>query len=892
LEKNHNSKQGTRAKQATNSTDGKPSGSTSAKTPISCIGYEVFKTLSAQHKCPIHGKGGHNHQLGECQSLLFELNKRGFEVVRKDGKLNLQRANKASSKDKPAPETTPDDTSVFGIVAAGKMARSSTYAGAARQVSAPTATSSVATGTTADLDTLDSLDLDFGCSFMAETGPNNTRTDTTLYLAPPATHLEPPSSWFTGKLQWILIGLLVLRLGPWSILLSNMTTLLPQRWHCPSHIISTARHVEASQCLCRIAQVKTNPVTQACIDSSATSDMDPCRQVFTDYIKLTDCYVLVANNVKIPCLGRGSVSITLGDRPLLLRNILHVPALDMPLLSCCVHCRRGQGCSFVADTKGCFLTFPTFFLKIEDTHEYALPCEIGPRDGPYDYEDAPNTRRSRDASNPPYLAAKRAIGALLSLPTGKRCHVSRTSTPATDPALISTIPAVSPRKPQPATSRAREPPPVLPCKTPKSSAPSTKRYTPHDLHRLFGGRKLLGFKILAELGTGIKVKDSTDPLLSVCDAVNLKRGRHGKLLTPPKAALDVVGMDIRYGEGVSPGGYRYCRMLVDRKTRKTWVYGLPGMGGNSLCDALWRFFIDAGSFPRQIQSDFDPKFVGGHVPRLLRTHFIRLCASPPNRQSQNGLVESHWRVACGMARGLLAEAQRPKHYWFWAIHEAVLRMNLLPVQVPQSNVTKASSTPHELFYGSKPNYRVIFHWSSYGYYHRPQDGGRGQRTKYESKGFTGIALGRSDVSNALVFYNPTLQKFSTSADYLLDSNKSICLAFPSLHYDGGLHIRLYSDPKEDTLEPYPIGSPVFAQLSTTADGDKMIAPGTVVQIPCDSNGEELYRIRLDENQTLIPCDRSQLRSPDEPILSGTEDGASYGPESPEWCRIDSRLPSW
>jgi hypothetical protein len=140
-----------------------------------------------------------------------------------------------------------------------------------------------------------------------------------------------------------------------------------------------------------------------------------------------------------------------------------------------------------------------------------------------------------------------------------------------------------------------------------------------------------------------------------------------------------------------------------------------------------------------------------------------------------------------------------------------------------------------------------------------------------------------------VFYNPTLQKFSTSADYLLDSNKSIGSAFPSLHYDGGLHIRLYSNPKEDTLEPYPIGSPVFAQLSTTADGDEMIAPGTVVWIPSDSDGEIFYRIRLDENQTLIPCDRSQLRSLDEPILSGSEDHASYAPESPEWCRVGIKV---
>jgi hypothetical protein len=156
LEKNHNGNQGTLAKQATKLTDGKSSVSPSAKSPSSCIGYDLFKSLWTQHKCPIHGKG-HNHMLGECQSLLFKLNKRGFKVVWKDGKPNLPRANKTSGKDKSAPETTPDETSAYGIVTARKMARSSAYADATRQVAA-------------HLDALHSLDLDFGCSFMAEIG--------------------------------------------------------------------------------------------------------------------------------------------------------------------------------------------------------------------------------------------------------------------------------------------------------------------------------------------------------------------------------------------------------------------------------------------------------------------------------------------------------------------------------------------------------------------------------------------------------------------------------------------------------------------------------------------------------------------------------------------------
>jgi hypothetical protein len=171
-----------------------------AKTASGCIRFDAFRALSTAHKCPIHGKG-YNHQLGECHILLSELDKRGYKVTCKDGKPNLPHANRATGKEKPTPATTPDELPVLGIVAAGKMTRSTFADVAARPASAKAATfSSVTTGTTADLDALDYIDLDFGCSFQAETGPNNTRTDPTIYLAPPRTPLEPPSAWITVNL--------------------------------------------------------------------------------------------------------------------------------------------------------------------------------------------------------------------------------------------------------------------------------------------------------------------------------------------------------------------------------------------------------------------------------------------------------------------------------------------------------------------------------------------------------------------------------------------------------------------------------------------------------------------------------------------------------------------
>jgi hypothetical protein len=90
-----------------------------------------------------------------------------------------------------------------------------------------------------------------------------------------------------------------------------------------------------------------------------------------------------------------------------------------------------------------------------------------------------------------------------------------------------------------------------------------------------------------------------------------------------------------------------------------------------------------------------------------------------------------------MARALLVEARMPKRYWFWALREAIIHMNLLPCQ-PLTSTSPASpdiesgefqlfepatmenarrgkavpislTTPFELFYGTKPDYHTLFH---------------------------------------------------------------------------------------------------------------------------------------------------------------------------------------
>jgi hypothetical protein len=231
-------------------------------------------------------------------------------------------------------------------------------------------------------------------------------------------------------------------------------------------------------------------------------------------------------------------------------------------------------------------------------------------------------------------------------------------------------------------------------------------------------------------------------------------------------------------------------MLVDQYSRKTWCYGLKDLTSPSISDAFWRFFMDAGGFPRRIQCDFDQKFLGGPTNRLFRSKGIHLKSAPPYCQSQNGLVESHWRVASNMARSFLAEAGLPKRFWFWAVREATIRMNMVPCVTGVANLL---TTPFETFYGIKPDLRTLFPFGSIGYYRRPRDGSRGARTNFESQSFVGIALGRADTSNGMLFWNPTLSRFCVSAGYRLDDARAVADPFPTLVYDGGLHLRLYTN---------------------------------------------------------------------------------------------------
>ena len=661
----------------------------------------------------------------------------------------------------------------------------------------------------------------------------------------------------------------------------------------------------------RARKSKHNVTTYVCADSGASRDLFTQRDWFVDYtdIQSRQEYVVVANDTRVPIHGIGTVRFQLNGHEVLLRRVYHVPGLNGSLLSIRTHRRRGPGCTFLADSQGCHLTFPGFVVEIDDSVDVLIAC--GPSEGgTLSYEQPP------PHSTQALHARNKAIKAHAS------CRRSRIP-----------IDAVHLQRPDPVSAKNDLEElihAVLPTHyVPESSSTAVLKQSSAELHRLFGCRKL-DYSTLPFLGDGLHVTTDREPPMTIGDTVNINRGARGGPVPRPPRARHTIGADIGFGEGSGPGGYKYCLFLVDLATRYTWVYGLSDLSGDSIADALWRFFVDAGGFPTRFRCDFDRRFLQGKVGRLLRSHGVKIGASPPHRQSQNGAVERHWNTAVEMGRAFLAEANLPKRYWFWAVREASIRMNMLPVRSgpasdeemgfldhpleeveedhatvqanlattapstrprpPKKKRTRSKnaeakarqwSTPLELYYGIKPDYRVLFRFGSIGYFRRTIESSGKAKSKFSSKSHFGIALGRSDYTNGMMFWDPSTSCFSVSADYRLDPDRGLGDPFPGIYYDGGMAPSLISG-SSPPKEPFPPGSTVYAIV------DDDVYEGVVVSVPtpnCD-----WYSIRptgSDDNFKVPPCD---LCSPDDPMIPLDRNlSTSSLPTLPTWFQQGSHV---
>ena len=306
------------------------------------------------------------------------------------------------------------------------------------------------------------------------------------------------------------------------------------------------------------------------------------------------------------------------------------------------------------------------------------------------------------------------------------------------------------------------------------------RLTSYQHQSYFGGRHLSDYSLLSKLGTGLTVVVDDQEIPTIGELVNRKREKRRQKGSKATIPLEVVGIDIGYRGGTAYGGSKYVLVLLDQCTSNSFIYGMQNSSGADVCEVLWKFFIDAGGFPKTTEFDFDPRQIGGKAAALLRSHGTRARATSPCCQDKNALVERQRQSLTKMARSFLADAKLPKKFWCSAIREANLRLNILPITQKEGSTDPAfMTTPHFECFGIKPDYRILFPFGCTGAFCRVRDRNH-DHTNFESHCMLGIALGRSECTSGTVFFNPIMDSFCTSANYLIDKNYHVGEVFPSL----------------------------------------------------------------------------------------------------------------
>ena len=688
-------------------------------------------------------------------------------------------------------------------------------------------------------------------------------------------------------------------------------------------------------------------------DSGATNSMVPWQELFIDYKKCNrNSYVLLANNQKASCIGRGTIKIDLGGVIVVITNVLHVPSLRCPLYSIRCHSRI-RGCAFHADNKGVILAFPEFILPVDISTDCIIQGKFPPIYGTVRFDERNVGSVSAVSDNTRNRHKRRGVVPRSSGPANCQEQVHLPDAPSNsipvpdfsesspsdpivveavtdvddlndksvvnddddndecddlllDPLLIDSLAnelgldpsVVNPSSTAPSLSQkqigeiaqacvkilqehgritpalltflstvtdgsSNNPTSMTPNDRPElpsnykmpSSSPAHRRFTVQELHRYLGFRQLKNWSSVLDIAQeNISINfHHGDVPIELGNVANIKKSRRNKTpIARPPNFLSRVHMDIGYGDCKAVGGARYCTLFVDRATRQIFIYGLKTLTHTALTAAFQQFRIDAGALPKVLITDFDSKIFAGKTGQWLQENNCGVRAAPPRRQNQNGLVERAWETITGMARSYITDMQMPRCYWYWALRHAVHVANLLPC-----TVNGLSTTPHELVYGVKPDFRTLFRLFSTGYFKHERDSTRDRDGIAESKSMCGIVIGRDRKSDGLLFYCPHTKHIYTSGDYKLDEGRNTPNTF-NLKYEGGIFVGLYdSSPNTPQVEPYPQGTSVVWPLKDISN-KTVIIRGTVIsvplplsdcQIPASADDAPPYVIKLVDGST-------------------------------------------
>ena len=191
---------------------------------------------------------------------------------------------------------------------------------------------------------------------------------------------------------------------------------------------------------------------------------------------------------------------------------------------------------------------------------------------------------------------------------------------------------------------------------------------------------------------------------------------------------------------------------MDHFTRYTWIYPLKSKTDVAVIFPQFHSKIE-NIFTRKVKSIYTD---GGTEYFKLKSYFshhgISHFVSPPYTPEHIGIAERKHRHIVETALTLLSHSSVPQKFWCYAFQMAVYLINRMPS--PQCN----NKCPHELLFGSKPNYHNLRVFGSLCYpWLRPYS-----QNKLSNRSLPCVFLGPSSQHHAYQFYHIPTRKIYLS----------------------------------------------------------------------------------------------------------------------------------
>ena len=174
-----------------------------------------------------------------------------------------------------------------------------------------------------------------------------------------------------------------------------------------------------------------------------------------------------------------------------------------------------------------------------------------------------------------------------------------------------------------------------------------RHLTTMDLHQYFRFHTLKNtthFKTVSQPTVTIFPAGSTPKAIGNVTTINHHTSNKSPVLRLDNF-FDAAHMDITYGDLVSPRGIKFALIVVDYKSRYTYVLPLRNCQSSMIIQALQQLKLMAGKLPKTLYTDFDPKLLSSTVLFYCAESNYMIIAAPADQQNPNSLVKTYLAIS-------------------------------------------------------------------------------------------------------------------------------------------------------------------------------------------------------------------------------------------------------